>query len=268
MILDIVFFAVILLFLVLGVIFGFFKTLVSFLGWAVCIFIAYLLAKAVANALLTAGIADRLVGGAIYDGVYGLIPDKLKDVSLYEIRQMLRTGKTAEEVGEYIKSQSGGLLGFVSSIIQGAICKEMYLNSALQNAGQVLALELTYQIYVILVGVAIFVVLRILVMGVSIIFNSKLRGRKVKVWERFAGMGLGAVRGFAYACLLLMVFNFIAGFSSALKKQSESSKVSVPVTAWINDATSKVLSRDNEDNGRYLNLIEALENRLREENNS
>lgn len=267
MILDLVFFAVIALMTVLGYLFGLFKTIVAFFGWLVCILIAYLLAKAVANAMLTYGMAEKIVNGKLFEDVYGLIPEGLKKISISEINDMLSSGQTNEQILEYVKSQAGGLVSFAFTIVQGVIFKDIYLNSSLDNVGHVLALELTYQIYVVLVGIAIFIVLRILVMGVSVIFGGKLRGRTVKLWERLGGLGLGAVRGFFYACLLVMVFGFIAGLSPKLKEQNDSSNVAVPVTNWINEAISRGLSNGNDESERYENLIIALEKKLNEEQN-
>ncbi len=267
MILDLIFFAILIIMTALGFVFGLFKTIVSFCGWIVCILISYLLAKAVANAMLTANMAEKIVNGKLFDAVYGVIPDGLKEVKMSEISEMLNQGQSEQQIFEYIRSQAGALIGFVFSVLKGAILKDMYLSSGIENAGQVLALELSYQIYVVLVGVAIFIVLRIIVMGVSIVFGGLLRGRELHLWERLGGLGMGLVRGFFCACILTMVFGFIAGFSSKLKEQSEASSVAVPATNWINETMSKALAKGNEESDRYKNLIDALEKKIEEEKN-
>lgn len=267
MILDIVFFVVIVLLTMLGFTRGLFNTIVSFFGWFVCIFIAYLIAKSVGNALLTSGMAEKIVNGKLFDSVYGLIPDGLKQVSLSEISNMLNKGSSAQEVFQYVRSQAGSLIGIAFTVLQSAITKDIYLNSHIANAAQVLALELTYQIYIVLVGIAIFVVLRVIIMGLTIFFGGKFRNRELKLWERLGGLGVGAVRGIFCACILTMVFGFVAGFSSTLKKQNDASKVAVPATNWINEKMSSALAKGNEGSDRYQNLIEALEKRIENEKN-
>lgn len=255
MILDLIFFGVIALCAALGFIFGFFKTIISFLGWFICILFSFLLAKAIANAFLGAQTINRLVGeGSLFDLVYGVVPDKLKSISLEQIREGIAAG---ENVKELVRSQMDGFMVFASSIIEGAICKDMYLNSAIENAGQVLALELTYHIYVIMVGIIIFLLLRVIVMMLSFLFKFRL-GRKVKLWERLAGIGAGIVRGFAYACIIVMVASYVGGMSDIVKEETDASKVSVPVSTWVNDLTGKMLSGDLETNEHYQDMIDSL----------
>ncbi len=266
MILDIIFFVLIIAMAALGFIFGFFKSLISFLGWTISLLISYLLAKAIANAFLSIGTAQWLVGdGSIFDMVYGIIPEGLKKISLDAIRQAVESGADLNGIKESIRAQSEGLLFFLTPLIQEAVCKEMYLGSALSNVGQVLALELTYQLFVIMVGVILFIVLRVIVMGLSLIFKFKLKDRSLKMWERLAGIGLGVVRGFAYACILLMVVSYIAGMSQPVKDQLDASAVGKPVTAWVSESTGKMLSGDLESNDSYKLMITALGERVQKE---
>lgn len=268
MLLDIIFFAILAIMTALGFCFGLFKTIVSFFGWFVSILIAYLLAKAVANALLTPSMAEKIVNGKLFDAVYGLIPDGLKEIKMSQIAEMLRQGQSDKQIFDYVRGQAGGLIGIAFTLLQGSLTKEIYLNSGIDNAGQTLALKMTYQIYVVLVGIAIFVVLRIVVMGVSIIFNKTLRGRDIHLWERLGGLALGFVRGLFCAFILTMVFGFVAGFSGKLKDQIEASAVAVPASNWINETMSKALTKSNEESDRYQNLIEALERKIEKENQS
>lgn len=263
MILDIIFFVFIVGFAALGFVFGFFKTLVSFFGWFISLLMAYLLAKSIANAFLSANMANWLIGnGSLFDKVYGIVPDGLKEISMEEIRKAVNSGADMDAIKEVIRDQSKGLLFFASSLIQAAVTKEIYLNSAIENVGQVFALELTYHIYVIIVGIIFFIALRVVVMCISILFRSKIKDHEPKSWERFAGIALGAVRGFAYACILLMVASYIAGLSGTVKNQVDNSKVSVPVTTWISQSTSKILSDNLEENKHYLLMIDALDDRI------
>ncbi len=265
MVLDLIFFALIVVFAVLGFVFGFFRTLFSFFGWFISLLMAYLLAKAIANALLTPQMAGHLVGsGSLYDKVYNLVPEGLKNMSMDSIREAMQSG-SQDAIIEAIKAESSGLLYYASSLIQNAVCKDMYINSTIQNVGQVLALELTYNIYVILTGVIFFIVFRLIIIVLSVIFRARLL-RKKKLWERLAGIGMGAIRGFAYACILLMVASYIAGVWPKMQEEVNISKVSVPVTTWVSETTGKLLSGDLEDNDKYKNMIEVLEERSAEEN--
>lgn len=266
MILDLLFFALIIGFAVIGFIRGFFKTVLSFFGWFISLLLAYLLAKAIANAFLSPNTANWLVGdGPLYDKVYNIVPDGLKNMSMESIRQAMQSGASDESIKEIIKSESSGLLYFASTLIQNAVCKDIYINSSIETVGQVLALELTYDIYVILVGVIFFVVLRIIVMGFSLIFRAKLSGSN-KLWERLAGIGAGAIRGFAYACILFMLASYIAGIWPRMQEEVNVSKVSVPLTTWVSEVTGKMLSGNIEDNEKYTsNMIKALEDKIEKE---
>lgn len=260
-ILDIIFFAFIAVFAVLGFIFGFFRTLTSFFGWAISLLLSYLLAKAIANAILLEPIAKFLVGDGLYDTIYGIMPQGLKEISMNSIRAAIGDNQSMEQIRKLIESQSKGIMVFAASLIQDAVTKEIYLSSVLANVGQVYALELTYHVYVILIGVIFFIVLRIIIMGVSLIFKFRLR-RGTKLWERVAGIALGAVRGFVYACFLLVVASYVSGILPMVKDQTDESKVSVPVTTWISEATGKMLSGDLETNEHYMLMIDALEQHI------
>ncbi len=263
MILDLLFIAIIVLFALFGLMSGFIKTVISFFGWFISLLIAYLLAKAIANAFLSPETANWLIGdGSLYDKVYNIVPDGLKNMSMESIRTALQSGATDETIKETIRAEASGLLAFASTLIQNAVCKDIYLNSSIETVGQVLALELTYNIYVILVGIIIFFTIRILVMGVSLIFKSRLGAHDCRLWERILGIGAGAVRGFAYACILLMVASYIAGFWPRMKEELDVSKVSVPVTTWVSEITGKMLSGNIEENEKYANMIKALENKI------
>ena len=263
MILDIIFFAFLAVFAVLGFLCGFFKTLVSFFGWFISILLSYLLAKAVANSFLSGSTAQWLVGdGSIFDKVYNILPGGLKEISMDSIREAINSGATKEQIAAMIKSESQGLMVFVTSLLQDAVCREMYLNSAIQNVGQVIALELTYHIYVIIVGVIFFIVLRIVVMGISLIFKDKIGGSEIRNLGRVTGLVIGAIRGFAYACIVLMVASYASGMSTKIKNQVDASKVSVPVTTWTSSVTGKMLSGDLEDNEHYRLMINVLEHRI------
>ncbi|MCH5163431.1 MAG: CvpA family protein [Clostridiales bacterium] len=263
MILDIIFFALLAVFAVLGFMCGFFKTLVSFFGWFISILVSYLLAKAVANSFLSVGTAQWLVGdGSIFDKVYNILPEGLREISMDSIREAVNSGMSQEQIAAMIKAESQGLMVFVTSLLQDAATKEMYLNSTIQNVRQVIALELTYHIYVIIVGVIFFIVLRIAVMGVSLIFKNKMGGSEIRNLGRVTGLFIGAIRGFAYACIVLMVASYASGMSPKIKNQVDASKVSVPVTTWTSTVTGKMLSGKLEDNKHYRIMINVLEQRI------
>ncbi len=266
MILDLLFVAIVVLFALIGFMSGFIRTVLSFFGWFISLLIAYLLAKAIANAFLSPETANWLIGdGSLYDKIYNIVPDGLKNMSMESIRTALNNGATDEMIKETISAEASGLLAFASTLIQTAVCKDIYLNSSIETVGQVLALELTYIIYVIVVGIIIFLTIRILVMGVSLIFRSRLSTRDCRFWERILGVGAGAVRGFAYACILLMLASYIAGFWPKMNEEVSVSKVSAPVTTWVSEITGKMLSGDIEENDKYANMIKALEKKIEKE---
>lgn len=271
LILDIVFLVFIVVFAILGFVFGIFKTFVSFFGWFISFVLAYLCAKALANAFLTVKMAEKLVGdGSFFETIYSIIPDSVKGISLQTIRESVEGGATEEMLKMFIAENSGGLLTFFSSIIQNAVCKDIYLNSSLTNVGQVLAIELTYHLYVITVGVIFFLVLRIIVMGVTIIFKVKdgkdgKEKEEVKLPLRFAGLALGAVRGLAYGCVVIVLVSYLSGVFTFLQGPVSNSKLSAPINTWISETTGQKLSDDLDKNESFLLVMSALEEKLASE---
>ncbi|MBR2967804.1 MAG: CvpA family protein [Clostridia bacterium] len=268
MILDIIFIVFIVVFAVLGFVFGLFKTFVSFFGWFISFVLAYLCAKALANAFLTAKTAEWLVGdGSFFDTIYAIIPESIKNISMDTIRDRVNASDSEELIKYFIAENSGGLLSFFSSIIQNAVCKDIYLNSALVDVGQVLALELTYHLYVIMVGVIFFLVLRVIVMGVTIIFKVKdskdgKEKQDVKLPLRFGGMALGAIRGLAYGCVVLVLMSYLSGVFTFLQGPVGNSKLSAPINTWISQTTGQKLSDDLEENESFLLVMSALEEKI------
>lgn len=102
-------------------------------------------------------------------------------------------------------------------------------------------------------------------MGLSILLKGRFVHGPLKLLGRILGLALGLIRGFAYACLIFMVAGFASGISETINKQVTESQVSVPVTTWISEATSKMLSGGNENDEKYQILIDSLGERLNDE---
>jgi len=277
--LDFAFIIIIAISTVLGFVFGFFKTLKSFLGWFVCSVFAFMCAQALADAFLSASMAAKIVsGGSIYDSVYGVLPDEIKSISMETIRQSIAAGESEAQIALKIANEAGGIAKLFTTVIQSAVSTPLYLNSTLQNVPQVLAVELTYHIYVVIVAIVFFIVLRIIIMGVAIMGEAKSRkdsreraekkkGRILKnlLTDRLLGLAVGLVRGVAYGCILLMIISYCAGLGENIQKQVDESKISAAITAPLTEAFSERISTDIEENERYMGLVAALEERLASE---
>lgn len=274
--LDFAFIIIIVISALLGFVLGFFKTLKSFLGWFVCSIFAFLCAQALADAFLSGAMAAKIVSsGSIYDSVYGVLPDEIKSISMETIRQSIAAGESEAQIALKIAGEAGGIAKLFTTVIQSAVSTPLYLNSTLQNVAQVLAVELTYHIYVVIVAIVFFILLRIIIMGVAIMGEAKSRkakkekeekkkGRILKnlLTDRFLGLGVGLVRGFAYSCILLIVMSYCAGLGDNIQKQVDQSKISAAITAPLTETLSERLSNDLQENERYMGLVAALEERL------
>ncbi|MBR2970832.1 MAG: hypothetical protein IKC48_03445 [Clostridia bacterium] len=276
MYLDIAFIVILIVSTLCGFLFGFFKTLKSFLGWFVCSAFALMCAQALADAFLSSAMAAKIVSsGGIYDSVYGVLPDEIKSISMETIRQSIAAGENEVQIALKIAGEAGGIAKLFTTVIQSAVSTPLYLNSTLQNVAQVLAVELTYHIYVVIVAIVFFILLRIIIMGVAIMGEAKSRkykrdraekkkGRILKnlLTDRLFGLGVGLIRGVAYGCILLIVMSYCAGLGDNIQKQVDESKISAAITAPLTETLSERLSNDLQENERYMGLVAALEERL------
>ncbi len=266
-IIDYVFIGIIVLGGIVGVAKGFFKTLISFFGWFLTLLITFLLAKTIANALLTENVVDWLIkDGSVYDRIYNIgLMDNLKKLDMESIRSAVASGSTDEQVKAMLLEKADGIMKLFVGLIQTAVCKDVYLSSSLENVGQVFAIEITYNAFVITVGVVFFIVLRILI-GVLTALANKKKPENISVLSRVGGLALGLVKGAVYACLSMVLVIYIAAvpieslqsFSDKLNEQLTQSVIDDKVNEASDKVLNFVLSRgdDGEEDKRYMAYVE------------
>ena len=218
------------------------------------------MAKTIANALLTENVVDWLIkDGSVYDRIYNIgLMDNLKKLDMESIRSAVASGSTDEQVKAMLLEKADGIMKLFVGLIQTAVCKDVYLSSSLENVGQVFAIEITYNAFVITVGVVFFIVLRILI-GVLTALANKKKPENISVLSRVGGLALGLVKGAVYACLSMVLVIYIAAVPME-SLQSFSDKLNEQLTQSVIDdkVLNFVLSRgdDGEEDKRYMAYVE------------
>lgn len=266
-IIDIVFIAIIAIGGIVGVAKGFFKTLLSFFGWFLTLVITFVLAKVIANALLTENVVEWLMkDGSVYDRIYNVgLMEKLRNYSMDNIRAAMALGATPEQIKQSLVEESEGIMKLFAGLIQSVVCKEVYVTGTLQNVAQVFAIEITYNAFVLVVGIVFFIVLRILIGILTAIVNKK-KPEDISILSRVGGLALGLVKGGIYACLAMVLVIYLAAVpmnslqkvSDVLNEQLTQSQIDDKVNEMSDKIFNIVLSRgdDGKEDERYMAYVE------------
>jgi len=217
---DLILILFIILFVVLGIRAGFKKSLISFIGFAVSLIITILLAAVATRALLTLdGFSSLVAGrdGSFFAFFYRHLLNSLDYISIEYLRAAYNYG--GADAVDYVFLGGGFdptsiFMLVVYPLVRSAAVSPVMLNSTMGTARELFALELSYGLAVFLVGVAMFIVLRIIVACISIVLRKKSANRAaLKAAARLGGGLIGLARGALYAGIILMVLSLMAGFS-------------------------------------------------------
>ncbi|MCL2675639.1 MAG: CvpA family protein [Firmicutes bacterium] len=259
-IVDIVIIVLVLATAVFGFFKGFIKSLVSLLGFVVSLTLAILLSKVVANALLGIdGIGNVVAGGdkSLYTWLNNMLPEALKNISTADLGAAA-ADPDALVAESGIKEQLPWWLTIFYPLVNSSLTNPTYLNAAvIDNARQIIALELSYSIYVLIVGIALFVVIRILAAIISIVFKRYMDKKSVP--GRLLGGVLGAGKGVIYSMIILLVISLMSnfGFMGMISEKVSESKVASALTSATHKITAPLLKGDKSDK-RYERLIELV----------
>lgn len=253
MYIDVAILVIVALFAIIGLVKGFFKTVISLVGWVLSLVIVFFLARTVANWLLGVELVQGLVFGkeaSMYAMIHGALPESLA---------ALPAG-SSEEV---IKAALGD--GFASWIITPFIT--ILTSSSIAAAGatvsQGIALVLTDSLFLVIVGILLFIAVRLVMMIFTAIGKAITRNKVVNGVNRLFGFILGAVRGFAYSCVLLVIAGYLAmsGFLPFLQPYKEiiedpnATVIAGPVSGFLMDKISGFL----EDGDVFDKILEIVQ---------
>lgn len=236
--LDIAFLALVVLFALVGLWKGFFKSLIGMFGWIVALLIAFFCAKPLAE-WLAGGALKGFVSGtdgfSLYKFISGKLPAEL---------MALPAGATAEQITAAL---GGGVFAAFMKPFMGLFTSGSFAESA-ATVGEGMALVLSNALFTLICGVALFIVARIVMSLFCHFAKSAIdSSRTLTAANRFLGFILGAARGALYACLLLFCASFLTGFGfmSGYNKELDKSTICKPVSEYVAQLPEKILNDDN-----------------------
>lgn len=232
---DIVIIALVVLLAGLGVLKGVKKSAVALGAFLVAFVISFFLAKVVAEAMLgIAGVKQFVLGS---DGF-----------SLFTwIRSMLGD---AEEFTGYSP--------FIIDNFYNPVMDIIGQSNATLNIIDGRALYLAFVVFSAIVGVGLFIVIRLLLTIVTVIIKSYI-GKKKSGLSRALGFFVGAVRGFAWAMAITIVFTSIGGFTTlnafnTVEGEYEKSVIGKYVNDWSYTIRNKLYLPDAD---MYARIVDA-----------
>lgn len=237
---DIVIIVIVALFALVGLAKGFFKTLISFFGWFISMLVAVLTARVVAEALLDIPAVAGFVTGnsgnwSLFGWLKGILPEGLMS---------LPAGATESQI---LSAIDGGVVGAILKPFIGLLTGETIAVST-ATVGEGIALTLSGGLFMVLVGIGMFIACRI-VMTLFVMFAKSLINPDGKpgVLNRFMGFLLGAVRGVLYCVVLLIVVGFLTpfGFMEPVTSEIDKGVIAKPIAEQVYSLSSKFMSNDN-----------------------
>ena len=244
---DIVIIVVVALMALIGLWKGFFKSLISFCGWLVSMLIAVLIARVVAEALLDIDAIGNFVAGTEGVSLFSIFRDMLPEEFL-----ALKAGATEAEIRAAL---GDGIVGSILMPFIGVLTNETIAASAL-TVGDGIALGMAGGLFELIVGVALFIVLRIIMTLLVLFFKSLIdKDKKQGVLSRLGGFALGAVRGALYCAVLLLAVGFMTPFSfmQPVTEEIDKGVLARPIATQVYALSGKISSNEN-----YYNKLVGL----------
>lgn len=242
---DIAIIALVVLCGLIGLWKGFFKTFIGMFGGIIALLLAIFLAKPVSEACID-GFAQNFVlgeSGSIRMFVGGLLPDALKELGA---ASSVTTEMFTEALG-------GSIFGFLLKPFAGLLLGNQMVQAAATVYDGITVL-IAYQIFAVIVGVALFIVARLLMCLFTMFAKSFLQDKKVSGLSRLLGAVLGVARGALYACVLLLLASFMTGFPfmSGYNADLEKSVLAKNATEFVVKIPDKIFSSDEDLFGKLL----------------
>ena len=208
---DIVIIVLVVLFALLGLWRGFFKSIISFFGWTVSFLIAFFLTKPMANALLDiARVRHFVLGTSGKWSIFTWIQGKLAADQVGFMNVLLKPLiKTCEKAG--VDSEIGVPLMLANGMFSAMLCLVM------------------------------FAVFRLLMLLFTLFANAMTKDKPKNALSRFLGFVIGLAQGGSVVCYIMVFFSFIMGlsFMAPAREQLDKSVIAQPVYQMVVKATDK-----------------------------
>ena len=201
---------------------GVFKSVVSFCGGLIAMLLAVLLTKVVSYALLDINSVANFVCGSSGFSLYGKILDFLP-----------------------AKGSESGILKILVDPIYTKIAGYAGFESAsAATSRQAVALMLAYGIFSVIVCMGLFIVFRVLMILFTMFVKSLSKGGKPGGVSRLFGFIVGAIRGFAYSMIILMILSYLIAIPqlSMISNQIDNSVIAKPVMQTVRNTTDKLFT--------------------------
>ena len=218
LIIDIVLVGIIVICAIIGLVRGFFKSILSLVGTIVSIIISLLLAKTVANALIGVNPFKWFFGG---EGVVsGWINNGLVKLSPGTFGTTFSGGSGSELTANMTEA---GIPAFFSKILAGPISKHDFSGQTLTLA-EIVAPMIANVIWLIVVTILLFIVLRIIIGLLNKFFKFLTKNKAISGMNRVLGFVVGAAKGVIVTAAILFVAalfphsKFLMPFNEALDK--------------------------------------------------
>ncbi len=255
---DLGFLILIVLFAIIGVLRGFFKTLASFCGWFVAFVLAIVLAKVVAGWICNWGFIKGLFfdsgeGFSFYNKIYGAMPEELKNISRTQLADAVAGAQNPTDAIIKTISDKSFLLGFLASLFKGSLIEPLadpqVLSFSFDNLAQGFSILISGSILVIFSGIFLFILLRIVTFVLQLVLKSiKLPA----IIDRPLGGLMGVARAVGYTVVLLMAFGFMLNFSfmqnvrvELYGDETHRPAVIKPLADWTMNITDKLMKYDD-----------------------
>ena len=236
---DIVIIVLVVLMALIGLWKGFFKSLVTFCGWFVSILVSMLIARVVAEALLDVPALGNFVAGSegfsLFGFFKGMLPEELLALESSATEAQIRTA-----LGD-------GVVAAIVSPFIGVLTNTTISASAL-SVGEGIALAMAGGLFEVMVGVALFIVIRIIMTLLVLFLKSLINPDKKKgALERLGGFLLGAARGVLFSCVLLLIVGFMTPFNfmGQITADIDQSVLARPIATQVYALSGKITSNEN-----------------------
>lgn len=242
LIIDLVLVGLIVLFAIIGLIKGFFKSLLDFFGTIVSLIISILLARHIAAAINGLGGAGWLFGsgGGVSKGIEGGLVKLSGPIFGTTFSAQADAGELAAMLAE------GGIPSFLCPILAGVVSKFNFTAENLTLA-QILAPMITNIILIVIVTIILFIILKIIISLLNRFFRFLTRNKAVSGLNRLFGFIIGAFKGALVAALLLVVVSFLPnswGFVSSFNESLDNTAIAKPFNSFVYDTVTKNLDLD------------------------
>ena len=259
---DIVLFGFIGLFAVFGFVSGFRKSLVSLVGFTLSLIVAVITARLTTRALVSVDFLGNIVAGqdgwSIYGVIYGFLVPQLDTVSVAQMSQAYASGGEGAVAALFQTPElnlSWIFMAVTYPLVSSAATNPAFLSSNLGTARELFALELSYGVAIFIVGVLLFMAVRIIIACICLALRTK--SRKKNPLGRVVGAGFGAARGMLYAIVILSLLTFLSGFPYVARPMEEiRNSAAVDPLSRGTSAVTELILRGGRDDRRFEMLLE------------